>query len=81
MGPLEGRDMEIGEDFVRAWRGGGRGNGVIEGGFEGGVDGEDVGYAVGVEVRGEGVRREREGKKRENEAIESCMEGSGKLSA
>jgi len=34
---------------------------VVEGGFEGGVDREDVGYAVGVEMRGEGMRREGEG--------------------
>jgi len=48
----------MGEDVAYAWRGGGGGKSVVEGGFKSGVDREDVGYAGGVEVRGEGVRRE-----------------------
>lgn len=81
LGSLEGGDVEVREQVAYAWRGAGGGESVGEGGFEGGIDRKDVGYAVGVEVRGERVRREREGQEREDEAIEGCVEGSGEWSA
>lgn len=68
--------MEVRKDVACAWRGSGGGESVVEGRFEGGVDGEDVGYAMGIELRGEGVRRQGEGEERKNKAVESCMEGS-----
>lgn len=68
--------MEVRKDVACAWRGGGGGESVVEGRFEGGVDGEDVGYSMGIELRGEGVRRQGEGEERKNKAVESCMEGS-----
>jgi len=49
---------------------------VVEGGFKGGVDWKDGGYAMSVEMRGEGMRREREGEERKNEAVEGGVEGS-----
>ncbi len=57
VGSLEGRDVEERQDVAYAGRGAGSGESVAEGRFEGGVDREDVGYAMGVEVRREGVRR------------------------
>jgi len=81
LGSLKGGDVEVRKDVACAWRGGGGGESVVEGRFEGGVDGEDVGYAMGIELRGEGVRREGEGEERKNKAVESCMEGSREMSA
>ena len=41
--------------------------------FEGGIDREDVGHAMGVVSRGEGIGRNRRWKEGENEAVERSM--------
>ena len=46
--------------------------------FEGGIDREDVGHAMGVVSRGEGIGRNRRWKEGENEAVERSMKRPGK---
>lgn len=49
----------------------------MPGGLEGEVDVGEVEEAEGVEARGVGVGREREGQAGGDEAVEVCVEGPG----